>query len=141
MSKQRRIIKLNSLCRFDIHATSITLKRHRTNVKTTSCAYWDVSTQQHFIMSYVKIKYFKCQSFIIAIEYLKRKNDMALKIETKIKRKIIMLDSVTSQRTAIGAKHCFYVTFNSFIKLICLPPYNKVLCWMYNQIFQMSLKT
>ena len=58
-------------------------------------------------MSDVKIKYFKCQSFIIAIEYLKRKNDMALKIETKIKRQIIMLDSVTSQRTAIGANIAF----------------------------------
>ena len=27
--------------RFDVHATSITLKRRRTDVETTSCAYWD----------------------------------------------------------------------------------------------------
>ena len=29
---------------FDVHTTSITLKRRRTNVKTTLCAYWDDST-------------------------------------------------------------------------------------------------
>ena len=28
--------------RFDVHTTSITLKRRRTDVKTTSCAYWDI---------------------------------------------------------------------------------------------------
>ena len=29
--------------RFDIHTTSITLKRRRTDVKTTSCAYWETT--------------------------------------------------------------------------------------------------
>ena len=28
--------------RFDVHTTSITSKRRRTDVKTTSCVYWDV---------------------------------------------------------------------------------------------------
>ena len=28
--------------RFDVHTSSITLKQRRTDVKTTSCAYWDV---------------------------------------------------------------------------------------------------
>ena len=27
--------------RFDVHTTSITLKRRHTDVKTTSCAYWE----------------------------------------------------------------------------------------------------
>ena len=28
--------------RFDVHITSITLKRRRMDVKTTSCAYWEM---------------------------------------------------------------------------------------------------
>ena len=29
--------------RFDVHTASITLKRRRTDVKTTSCAYWIIT--------------------------------------------------------------------------------------------------
>ena len=31
--------------RFDVHTTSITLKRRRMDVKTTSCAYWVITME------------------------------------------------------------------------------------------------
>ena len=34
-------IPVSTRRRFDVHTTSITLKRRRMDVKTTSCAYWD----------------------------------------------------------------------------------------------------
>ena len=35
-------IPVSTRRRFDVHTTSITLKRRRMDVKTTLCAYWDV---------------------------------------------------------------------------------------------------
>ena len=41
---------------FDIHTTFITLKRRRTDFKTTSCAYWE--TNKNWLKFALRKKYF-----------------------------------------------------------------------------------
>ena len=43
--KENRTNPVGTRRRFDVHTTSIMLKRRRMDVKTTSCAYW-ISTEQ-----------------------------------------------------------------------------------------------
>ena len=46
---------------FDVHVTSITLKRRRTDVKTTSCAYWEcVELMQVAFCMYISIWNYWC---------------------------------------------------------------------------------
>ena len=42
-------IAVSTRRRFDVHTTSITLKRRHADVKTTSCPYWDRSDIDHLI--------------------------------------------------------------------------------------------
>ena len=41
--------------RFDVYTTSITLKLRRTDVKTTSCAYWVLRVQRRLINAHERL--------------------------------------------------------------------------------------
>ena len=63
--------------RFDVHATSITLKRRRMDVKTTSCAYW-----VHIAVPYLWIR--ECRMYTEQEQYKELERTLSYKKTTNL---------------------------------------------------------
>ena len=88
--QERFKIPVSTRHRFDIHTTSITLKQRRMDVKTTSCAYWDILNPRHLFNIIVKESKKNLQKFPITFPWFfifkMRENPYKTKVEN-LKRK------------------------------------------------------